>query len=95
MAKKVTGDISVYVAHHGDGPDLNYGPGHTHYNFGPVGTFLPNSPDTMNWIATRNGAQQILTQSMREEVLEGKMVIWSLRYTGGSNIAIYLGIDTG
>lgn len=75
VAKHVRGDIAVYILKAGEDPDLNYGPGHTHYSFGPTGSFIPNTPDVMNWIAIREGKEIVLTPITHTEVVDGRSLI--------------------
>jgi hypothetical protein len=75
FAKRITGKIAVYIVEKGQDPDLSYDPGHTHYEFGPIGTFLPNTPDTMNWVAMREGANIILTRAVHKSILEGNSLV--------------------
>ena len=75
IAKHITGKIAIYLTRSGNGPDLDYSPGHTHYEFGPTGVFIPGIPDTMNWIAIRDGVQTTLTPEFHRAILEGKMLI--------------------
>jgi hypothetical protein len=75
LAKHIRGDIAVYITKAKEDPDLNYSPGHTHYSFGPTGTFIPNVPDVMNWIAIRNGEQIVLTPNMHTAILDGRSLV--------------------
>ena len=75
VAKNVSGKVSVYLTKAGGDPDLDYGPGHTHYEFGPTGLFIPNTPDVMNWDAIRDGKKIILTTAAHRAIIEGDMLI--------------------
>jgi hypothetical protein len=75
VAKNVSGKVAVYLTKAGEDPDLDYGPGNTHYEFGPTGLFIPNTPDVMNWIAIRDGKQIILTAAAHRAIIEGNTLI--------------------